>query len=224
MCKYELTREILDENQIRIEFDSDNQPIVIQQYIKNIRNRSKDWNTNRTILEENVEHPYGKPYKAKLVNVKINGKSQTFVLSNLVWVYFFGKIPKGYDIDHINEDPLDNRLDNLQLLTRKENLAKRGHSVNQYTANLSKEEREEIYKQNQLKKQKKTDRYTAKLLKERMKDRLDEVLFIRDYYQLLLEEAKDECVKKWLRERIDALTQEKKAINKLLRTPIKNIA
>jgi len=39
----------------------------------------------------------------------------------LVWYLHYGKIPKGYELDHINGDRSDNRLDNLRLVTRSEN-------------------------------------------------------------------------------------------------------
>lgn len=41
-----------------------------------------------------------------------------------VWFWYKGEIPEGYEIDHINNDTLDNRIENLQLLTRKENQRK----------------------------------------------------------------------------------------------------
>ena len=45
-------------------------------------------------------------------------------LHRQVWVDNNGKIPDGLTIDHINNDKLDNRIENLQLLTRAENSAK----------------------------------------------------------------------------------------------------
>lgn len=42
----------------------------------------------------------------------------------LVWESFKGKIPTGYEIDHIDNVKSNNSLSNLQLLTRKENMAK----------------------------------------------------------------------------------------------------
>lgn len=43
----------------------------------------------------------------------------------IIWEAFNGRIPKGYDIDHIDGNHLNNRLDNLQLLTHNENIKKR---------------------------------------------------------------------------------------------------
>ena len=34
------------------------------------------------------------------------------------------KIPEGFEVDHINNDKTDDRLENLQLLTREENIKK----------------------------------------------------------------------------------------------------
>ncbi len=42
----------------------------------------------------------------------------------LVWKTFIGKIPKGKEIDHIDGDTSNNSVDNLQTLTRRENLLK----------------------------------------------------------------------------------------------------
>ena len=44
--------------------------------------------------------------------------------------------PEGLDIDHINDNSLDNNFDNLQLLTRAENLAKRKGHRNQFEKSL----------------------------------------------------------------------------------------
>ena len=40
----------------------------------------------------------------------------------IVWETFNGEIPTGYEIDHINTIRDDNRLCNLRLVTRKENM------------------------------------------------------------------------------------------------------
>lgn len=42
-----------------------------------------------------------------------------------VWTCFNGDIPEGLEIDHINDNSLDNRLENLQCITPSENRKKR---------------------------------------------------------------------------------------------------
>ena len=51
--------------------------------------------------------------------VSIDGKSK--IAHRLIWQVFNGEIPEGMEIDHINTDRLDNRLDNLRLVTPSEN-------------------------------------------------------------------------------------------------------
>ncbi len=51
---------------------------------------------------------------------------------SFLYAWFIGEVPAGYDVDHIDGDTLNNDVTNLQLLTRKENLAKRSIQGNQY--------------------------------------------------------------------------------------------
>lgn len=50
-----------------------------------------------------------------------NKKYKNFTLSRLVYETFIGNVPDGFQIDHIDNNPQNNRLDNLQLLTPSEN-------------------------------------------------------------------------------------------------------
>ena len=51
-----------------------------------------------------------------------------YYVHRFVYEYFNGIIPKGYQINHINEDKTDNRLENLELVTQKENIRKRSYN------------------------------------------------------------------------------------------------
>ena len=51
-----------------------------------------------------------------------DGRNIGFFGHRVIWVYFNGKIPEGYEIDHINTVTDDNRLENLRLVTHKENV------------------------------------------------------------------------------------------------------
>lgn len=52
---------------------------------------------------------------------RIEGKIITKARHRLMWETFVGEIPKGMQINHINEIKTDNRLENLNLMTCKEN-------------------------------------------------------------------------------------------------------
>lgn len=45
-----------------------------------------------------------------------------YKVHRLVWSAFNGQIPQGYEINHIDENPSNNRLENLNLMTHKENI------------------------------------------------------------------------------------------------------
>jgi len=52
-------------------------------------------------------------------------RKRQFRLSRLVWEVFRDAIPPGYHIDHIDNNQLNNKLENLQLLTFADNNRKR---------------------------------------------------------------------------------------------------
>lgn len=63
-------------------------------------------------------------------NFYYEGSSHCHLAHTVVWMAFNGPIPDGYEVDHINNDRKDNRLDNLQLLTKSENNTKAYNSGN----------------------------------------------------------------------------------------------
>lgn len=67
-------------------------------------------------------------------------KRKWFRVHRLVWEAFNGKIPDGYEIDHVNAIRNDNRLSNLRVVTRKGNMA------NQITAERHREATREANK------------------------------------------------------------------------------
>lgn len=74
------------------------------------------------ILKEG-KHQFGYPY----VNLSKFSKSKVLLVHQLVAVAFLGYVRKGlkgYVVDHINNICTDNRLENLQLISQRENNSK----------------------------------------------------------------------------------------------------
>lgn len=51
-----------------------------------------------------------------------NNKAKCFLVHRLVYETFVGKVPDGLQINHIDENKYNNRLDNLELVTQSQNL------------------------------------------------------------------------------------------------------
>ena len=57
--------------------------------------------------------------KCGYLTAKLNKK--TYCVHRLIWTICNGFIPDGFDIDHINGNRSDNRIENLRLVTRQGN-------------------------------------------------------------------------------------------------------
>ena len=60
--------------------------------------------------------------------VKIQYDYKSLKAHRIIWEMFNGKIPTGLTIDHINNNREDNRIENLQLLTNKQNIQRKCNS------------------------------------------------------------------------------------------------
>lgn len=62
--------------------------------------------------------------------LSINNKQ--YKAHRIAWVYSYGEIPEGLQIDHINGDHSDNRLCNLRICTGAENMQNMKKKQNKY--------------------------------------------------------------------------------------------
>ena len=83
--------------------------------------RVKSLNYGRTGKEQILRLGKGRDGYLKVKLCK-DGKEKTFSVHRLVWSAFNGPIPEGMQINHLDENTLNNKLDNLNLMTPKENI------------------------------------------------------------------------------------------------------
>ena len=93
-----------------------------------------------TINKAIRKHKYTETKSYDIIMFSIRGKGHyTIPLSRVIYAWFKEDIPDGYVIDHIDNDPFNNNLDNLKMTTIETNLKKRfvdnpGCYVNQWAA------------------------------------------------------------------------------------------
>lgn len=71
----------------------------------------------------------------------VNGKSKNVRIHRVVWEAFNGPIPGRLEVNHKNLDRSDNRLENLELLTHRENVVHAHAKYAEERAHLPKGER-----------------------------------------------------------------------------------
>jgi hypothetical protein len=65
------------------------------------------------------ENGFGRRYWRLEANV--DGKRIQPLAHRVVWILANGPIPPGYEIDHVDNNPLNNKLENLRLATKSQN-------------------------------------------------------------------------------------------------------
>lgn len=97
-------------------------------------------------------HPYGKDkgyhaigvYDSDLYKETGRGGTRTLMLSRVMYAWYYGVCPEDFDVDHIDNNPLNDTLDNLRLLSRGDN-NRRHKPRNKILANIPEEELEKYF-------------------------------------------------------------------------------
>jgi hypothetical protein len=77
--------------------------------------------TRRISTGRHDRHKAGKVAGTKGIYWHMHVDGKRFVGHRLAWMYVYGEPPKE-DLDHINQNKLDNRIENLREATRRQNM------------------------------------------------------------------------------------------------------
>jgi hypothetical protein len=83
------------------------------------KTKTSNLSTRSIIGSEAGVLSHNKKNNTAYYRVGINGK--LLALHRVIWIMHYGDIPEGMQIDHISHDTLDNRIENLRLVTGKDN-------------------------------------------------------------------------------------------------------
>lgn len=86
--------------------------------------------SNGILTRDDRKNSFGSLDKDGYLIIKIKGKQ--YKAHRIVWLLYNGAFPNG-EIDHINRDRLDNRIENLRVCTRKEQVENRNYFPNKDT-------------------------------------------------------------------------------------------
>lgn len=120
----ELTREYLEELGFRNVYNWFGNWCIFR-YWYNSGGKVKEYK-RINVRNATCKHKYTHDKYYPILTISLgHGKSYSITLSKFLYAWFKGPVPAGMDVDHIDNNPFNNELDNLQLLTRKENINKR---------------------------------------------------------------------------------------------------
>lgn len=90
----------------------------------------KSLNYHMTGKEQILKQEHSDARGYKRITLSKDGKTIRVLVHRLVWESFNGDIPEGYQINHLDENPCNNNLENLNLVTPQENLNYGKHNQN----------------------------------------------------------------------------------------------
>ena len=116
--KYELSKQILEENHYGV--------IGLDVYSYRHGGRKLKSHIN------GKDRKYSKSCEYVFYDLYINGKQRRIYLHNIIYAWDKGKVPLGYEVDHLDGNTFNNSPENLELVTHAENVRRQSLHANQY--------------------------------------------------------------------------------------------
>lgn len=127
MAKYKLTQDTFISEGIIVELDESElgQHKIFQKLPGNFR-----WKERRPIYVNTTYHPYGRDKQYLMTSISLHDeygdrRSYTLPLHKLLYIYYNGNYPEGYDISHKDDDAFNCHPDNLEAIPHVDNIRKR---------------------------------------------------------------------------------------------------
>lgn len=121
----QLTRSMLKEMGFHeITWDDKENKWIIDRYWHNRKSKVKKHTFIKTTVAT-CKHKYTTDKTYPTITFSYNNKGYCYPLARFIYAWFNGEIKEGWVVDHIDNNPFNNRLENLQALTPEQNLAKR---------------------------------------------------------------------------------------------------
>ena len=94
--------------------------------VKSLKRYANIKNGKRIVKEKVLKNTFNKSNNCYQINLSIDNEAKVYKIHQLVAMAFLNHKPNGLKliVDHIDHNPLNNNLDNLQLITHRENLSK----------------------------------------------------------------------------------------------------
>ena len=120
-----LTKEMLQEWGIEsISWDQDNNEWWIDRYWYNTKGTVK-MHKKLAISTAVCKHKFTQDKKYPIVSFSYKCKMISLPLARIIYAWFNNEVPDGMVVDHIDNNPFNNRVNNLQIMTQAKNLEKR---------------------------------------------------------------------------------------------------
>lgn len=132
MKKTTVTKEKLQEYGFTsIVWDNISNEWIIMRHWRPNKKEGKIFKTIKVrTIHNNPKYAPKSYYKA--ISFSYGKQKITLALQRVIYAWFVGPVTTEYDVDHIDRDTFNNRLDNLRLLTHSENMKTRYLKINQH--------------------------------------------------------------------------------------------